>query len=189
VLGVALHGAGLAIVLAAAAMGYALVLRPLDAMIETLDQRSLKLQAVLDDAPAARAKHDELRRALAAAEAAAASLDKRVPAEPFEAEFLSQTAQAATQAGLRIGDYRPGVVRTGPHCSQMEIQLSCQGPYRSICDFLDRLAALPRLNQVEKLEINAAGPEGYPVTLWLVVYFRLTKAPGDAGAKGGQAHG
>lgn len=188
-LGVALHGLGLVIVLAAGGVGYALVLRPLDDRIEELDGRTLQLQAALENAPTVRAEHERLRRAVAAMEAATADLEKRVPDEPSEAEFLSQAAQAASQAGLQIGDYRPGVVRAGQRCSHMEIQLSCQGPYRSICDFLDRLAALPRLSQVEKLEITAAGPGGYPVTLCLVVYFRLTKAPADPGAKGGQAHG
>jgi len=188
-LGVGLHGLGLAIVLGAAGIGYALALRPLDATIHGLDGRSVELQAALENAPAVRAEHERLRRALVAMEAGGAGLEKRVPDEPLEAEFLSQAAHAASQAGLQIGDYRPGVVRTSGHCSQMEIQLSCQGPYRSICDFLDRLAALPRLSQVERLEITAAGPEGYPVTLWLLVYFRLAKAPADPGAKGGQAHG
>jgi Tfp pilus assembly protein PilO len=188
-LGVGLHGLGLAIVLAAAGIGYGLVLRPLDARIDDLDGLSLKLQAALEDAPTVRAKHERLRLDMAAMEAGAAGLENRVPDEPLEAEFLSQAAQAASQSGLQIGDYRPGVVRTSRQCSQMEIQLACQGSYRSICDFLDRLAALPRLSQVEKLEIGAAGPDGYPVTLWLVVYFRLTKAPADPGAKGGQAHG
>jgi Tfp pilus assembly protein PilO len=188
-LGVGLHALGLAIVLAAAGIGYALVLQPLDARIDELDGRSVELQAALDDAPNVRAKHERLRRALVAMEAGGTGLEKRVPDEPLEAEFLAQAAQAATQSGLQIGDYRPGAVRTSGHCSQMEIQISCQGPYRSICDFLDRLSAIPRLSQVEKLEISAAGPDGYPVTLWLVVYFRLAKAPADPGAKGGQAHG
>ena len=84
---------------------------------------------------------------------------------------------AAAQAGLQIRDYRPGVVATRPTHSQMEIQLSCQGTYRSLCEFLDRLAALPRLTRVEKMEITAAGPESQPTTLSLIVYFRLRKAP------------
>jgi len=188
-LGVALHGLGLAIVLSATGIGFALVLRPLDAKIGELDGRGIELQAALENAPAVRAEHERLRRALAATEAAAAGLEKRVPDEPLEAEFLSQAAHAASQAGLQISDYRPGAVRTTRQCSLMEIQLTCQGPYRSLCDFLDRLAALPRLSQVERMEITAAGPEGNPVILWLSVYFRLAKTPADPGAKGGQAHG
>ena len=121
---------------------------------------------------------------MAAAEAGAADLQKRVPDEPSEAEFLAQLVQAANQTGFRINDYHPGVVRSGERCSQLQVQLSCQGTYRSICDFLDRLAALPRITQVEKLDVTAAGPDGHPVTLWLVVYFRLSQAPDGGGGRG-----
>jgi Tfp pilus assembly protein PilO len=180
-LGLGLHGLGLSIVLATAGLGYALVIRPLETRIEESDGRSLQLEAVLREAHKVRAEHQRLQGAMAAAEAKAADLQKRVPDEPSEAEFLAQLTQAANQTGLQISDYRPGVVRGGQRCSQLQIQLSCQGTYRSICDFLDRLAALPRITQVEKLDITAAGPDGHPVTLWVIVYFRLTKGIGDPG--------
>jgi Tfp pilus assembly protein PilO len=188
-LGAGLHAIGLAAVLATAGIGYALVLRPLDARIDELDGRSQQLQASLQNAHVVRAQAQRLRGAVAAMEAKSAELQKRVPDEPLEGEFLSQLTQAAGQAGLKIGDYRPGVVRTGEKCSQMAVQLSCQGPYRSICDFLDRLSALPRLTQVEKLDVSASGPDGCPVSLSLVVYFRLTKTPAAQAAKGGQVNG
>jgi Tfp pilus assembly protein PilO len=182
-LGLGLHGLGLSIVLATAGLGYALVMRPLDRGIEEWDDRSFQLQACLQDAPKVRAEHQRLRGAMAAAEAKTADLQKRVPDEPSEAEFLGQLAQAAKQTNLQISDYRPGVVRGGRRCSQLQIQLSCKGTYRSICNFLDCVAALPRITQVEKLDITAAGPDGHPVTLWLVVYFRLTKTPAEPGGR------
>jgi Tfp pilus assembly protein PilO len=178
-LGLGLHGLGLSIVLATAGLGYALVMRPLERGIEELNGRAFQLQTCLQQAPKVRADHQRLRDAMAAAEAKAADLQTRVPDEPFEAEFLGQLAEAARQTSFQIGDYRPGVVRSGQRCSQLQIQLTCQGTYRSICNFLDRVAALPRITQVEKLDITAAGPDGHPVTLWLVVYFRLAKAVGS----------
>jgi len=188
-LGAGLHALGLAAVLAAAGIGYALVLRPLDGRIDELNDRSAGLEASLQNAHVVRAEQQRLRGVVAALEAKSAELEKRVPDEPLEGEFLSQLAQAAGQAGLKIGDYRPGVVRTSEKYSQMAVQLSCQGPYRSICDFLDRLSALPRLTQVETLDVSAGSPDGCPVSLSLVVYFRLTKAPAAQAAKGGHVNG
>ena len=189
VLGLGLHGLGLAVLLAGVGTAYALVVRPLDARIDALDERAAELQSLLDDAHNVGVEHQRLRRAVATSESKAADIQKRVPDEPLEADFLSQLAQAADQTGFRIGDYRPGVVRAHEEYSQMQVQLVCEAPYRSICAFLEKVAALPRLTQVEKLDITAAGAEGYPVTLWLDVYFRPAKAPAARGAKGGQTSG
>jgi Tfp pilus assembly protein PilO len=172
-LSLGMHALGLSIVLATAGLGYVLAIRPLEDQIADLDDRSVQLEGFLRDASKVRGEHQRLLAEMTAAQAGAADLQKRVPDEPFEAEFLGQLTEAASQSGLRIGDYHPGVVHAGQRCSQLQVQLSCQGTYRSICEFLDRLATLPRITQVEKLDVTAAGPDGHPVTLWLVVYFRL----------------
>jgi Tfp pilus assembly protein PilO len=115
-----------------------------------------------------------------------------VPEEPLEAEFLSQAAAAAAQVGLKIRDYRPGVVSARENCSQMEIQLSCAGQYASLCRFLERLASLDRLWRITHAEIAAAGPEGCTINTTMVIFFGLKKPAGAApqgSSPGGAKHG
>jgi Tfp pilus assembly protein PilO len=175
-LGAGLHVAGLATVLLVAGAGYALLLRPVNSRIEDCRTRSDQLEARLQSAEKCRAEHQELSRRSADLAQEASALAKRVPDEPLEAEFLSHVAAAAGQLGLKILDYRPAVASAQENCSQMEIQLSCSGPYRSLCGFLDRLGALDRLSRVTRADVTAAGPEGCAINMTLLVFFRLTTA-------------
>ncbi len=175
-LGNGLHAAGLATVLLVAAAGYAFLLRPVSSRTDACTARSNLLEARLDSADKRRAEHQELSRRSAALAQEASALAKRVPDEPLEAEFLSQVAAVAGQLGLKILDYRPAVARAQENCSQMEIQLSCSGPYRSLCGFLDRLGAFERLSRVTQAEVTSAGSEGCAIQMTLVVFFRLATA-------------
>ncbi len=190
-LGWGLHGLGLTVVMATAALGYALVLGPLAARTVASHQRAAYLEERLQDADGLRAQYERMERSAAALDREVAELEKRVPREPLEAEFLSQLAAAAGEAGLKIGDYRPGVIRTRKGHSALEIQLSCQGSYPNLCRFLDRVAAAGRLSQITQVEIKPQGGSGCRATLTLVIFFRPA-TPGKQGAgtsEGGLSHG
>lgn len=173
VLGWGLHAAGLACVLLVALAGYMFVLRPVDYQIEEDEISADAMESGLARADALHAEQQDLTRRIAALVHDTGLVGQRVPEEPLEAEFLSQVAAAANQVGLKILDYRPGVASVQENCSKMEIQLSCSGPYRSLCGFLDRLNTLDRLSRITQAEIAAAGPEGCTIGLTLVVFFRL----------------
>jgi len=192
ILSLGLHTAGAAIVLLVAGAGYALVFRPPDRRIEASESRSEELGDLLGKAESLRAEHQQLTRRLVALEQESAVLAKRVPEESLEAEFLSQAAAAAAQVGLKIRDYRPAVASERENCSQMEIQFTCAGPYRSLCRFLERLASLERLWRITHAEIAAAGPEGCTMSATMVIFFGLKKPAGPpprSPKPGGAVHG
>ncbi len=190
-LGWCLHGAGLAAVLATAGISHALVLRPLERRTGTWLDHAARLEERLAGSDVLCSEQARLAQSATRLERQVASLARRVPNEPLEGEFLSQVAAIAGQVGLKIGNYRPGVIRIREGHSHMEIQLSCVGPYRSLCRFLDRIAALERLSRVVQMEVSAGTAEGCPATITLVVFFRLTEppAPSPAAREGGTAHG
>jgi Tfp pilus assembly protein PilO len=108
----------------------------------------------------------------------------------MEGDFLSQVANVAAQAGVKLGHYRPGVIRVGEGHSQMEIQLSCVGPYRGLCQFLGGLAGLERLSRVVQMEVGSGTAESCPATITLVVFFRLNGPPKAGPSREGAAvHG
>ena len=178
ILGRSLHAAGLAVALLILGLGYAFVLRPLEADRAASAARKEDLGHSLADAANVRGEHRRLSAAAAEMERKVAELSGRVPQGPSEAEFLSELSVAAAQAGLKVRDYRPGVIRAQGTCSQLEIQLSCIGSYPGLCGFLERLAALPRLSRVVQLDVAAAPDPGqYPASLSLVVFFNLNVEP------------
>jgi Tfp pilus assembly protein PilO len=102
-----------------------------------------------------RADHARLRQQLDAARQKDQALRQRIPDGPHEADFLAQISQAAGETELQITDYRHGVVTAGQPCSSVQVELSCEGDYRSICRLLDRLRELPRHSTVARIEIHA----------------------------------
>lgn len=190
-LGWCLHGAALAAVLATAGISYAVVLRPLERKTDERLDRIAHLEERLAGSDVFRSEQARLQQSVTRLEQQAAALARRVPSEPLEGEFLSQVAAIAGQVGLKIGNYRPGVIRIREGHSQMEIQLSCVGPYRSLCRFLDRIAALERLSRIVQMEVSAGTAEGCPATITLVVFFRLTEPPvkTPTAREGGAVHG
>lgn len=181
-LGSGLHALGLAVTLALAALGYALGIYPVWDDIRLNRDRVAQLQSLLENAPQVRAQHAAMQTTLAAIQKETEQLLRRIPAEPAEAEFLSQVSQAAAAAGLAIRDYQPGGVRQASDHWRLEVQLACTGSYRALCTFLDHVASLPRLARVSHLEIGTAWPSGgHPITLSMIVFFKLD--PKGSGTK------
>jgi Tfp pilus assembly protein PilO len=135
-------------------------------------QKLAALHALLGDELHVRAEHAKLRQQLDKAASQEAAIQKRIPRDPQEAEFLAQISQTAGNAGLQITDYRPGVMSAGKKCSALRVELTCDGNYRAICTLLDRLQELPRYSTVARLEIGpGASPEHYSAKLCLELYF------------------
>ena len=97
-----------------------------------------------------------------------------VPETPEEAEFLALLSTLASTSRLNIREFRPGnVTRFGTH-SELEIRVSAEGGYPSLCRFLAGLESLPRLCNVRALNVSGTGGrvEGqYPIDLTVVVFF------------------
>jgi Tfp pilus assembly protein PilO len=156
-----LHGLGALIFLTIGLLAHLAVNRPLDAQTAAYAQRTDRLQAVLRDGERLRKEHARLSEELALARQQAALLEKRIPDEPREADFLAQVSRLADEVGLRIRDYRPGVVKPRESYSTMRVDLICEGNYDSICRFVDGLSRLPRHSTIVRLEVDSAGKQKF----------------------------
>jgi Tfp pilus assembly protein PilO len=176
-LGWGLHGLGALGLLGGAWLLTVGVYGPLEEHREDCMVQSARLDRLLDDSTQIRAENARLTAALKKLQEQRDSLQRRVPDDPREAEFLEQVTEVARDAGLHIHDYRPGTVTATGEYSRMEIGLSCACTYPGMCDFLHRLATLPRLANVTKMEVLAPSPEEmYTVNLTLIIYFGVGKA-------------
>lgn len=176
ILGRWFHAVGLGVTFATVVGVYALVFHPLGQQTAEIESQAEAVEGLLAGAEQVQEEHRRLSQSVSAMESVAATIAQRIPAEPNEAEFLAQLTEAAAQAGLQIKDYRPGQLRTRPTHSQIEIQLSCAGPYAALCRFLERVSRLPRLARVVRMEISAAEAASTAATIHLVIYCRLTRA-------------
>lgn len=183
-LGRCLHGLGLLAALVTVLLVQFVIFRPIDHRTAACRQRSEKLQALLQQAPKIRREHAQLEKDLALARGQSATLQKRIPDDPREADFLAQVSRLAGEVGLQIRDYRPAAVETKPSYSVMRVDLACQGDYASICNFLGGLCELPRHSTVLHLQIDSDGDrQEYSVKLSLALYFAAT---GQSGVERGK---
>ena len=133
--------------------------------IEQLEQR-VALEGKI------RREFRELRAALKAQKQKQRGFRERLPSDPLEAEFLAQVARLAEEVGLNVRDYRPGQVTPRGDYAEVDIELSGEGSYESICRFLYGLSQIPRLSSLAGLEIQAGSEEPlYPIRMNFSAYF------------------
>ncbi len=176
-LGWGLHGLGVLGLLAGGWLLTVGICGPLEEQRQECMAQSARLDRLLDDSTQIREENARLTAALKQLQEQRESLQQRVPDDPREAEFLEQVTEVAREVGLQIHDYRPGTVTATGEYSRMEIGLSCAGNYVGLVDFLHRLASLPRLANVTKLEVVAPSPEEmYTVNMTLIIYFGVGRS-------------
>lgn len=167
-----LQGLGVLLALLLVLVAECLAYRPTDRRASACVRRIGELQKLLKEERRVRADYARLTRELTTLRRQAADLQKRIPDEPREADFLAQVSRLAGKVGLQIQDYRPGRITPQRGYSALQVDLICRGDYAGICKFLDGLSKLPRYSTVIRLQIDAheARPN-YHVEISLRVLF------------------
>ena len=184
-LGWLLHGVGLAVAILLVAAAYIAIVLPIDRELAELSEREAQLQQLLNRSDQIRADRKNLKMELASARGRIQKMERSIPREPSEADFLAQIAEAAGQVGLQIEDYRPGDSTQERNYSRMEVLLSGNGSYGSICDFLERVQRFPRLSRIIHFEVSALdNVDRYPFKLTLAVFFDVRRPSATQSAEG-----
>ena len=167
------HAAGLLIAVAGVMLAVAFIYRPMVADLGSLEYQSSDLSQFLSTADDIESVNRQLSGELSEMEARLVSLKEQIPDSPCEADFLAQLTELAQQTGLNIRDYRPGSIVQKENYKALEVKLSAEGTYPSICRALDQLQNLPRLCRITNLKVAApnASTKKYPLEMTLQIYF------------------
>ncbi len=180
-LGWLMHGTGMLTIVVCGVVFYFVVYAPLESRREQDEERARHVQRLIEDADDVFAEHERMSAAVDKFADRAASVRRRIPDDPNETEFLKTVTQAAKDTGLEIRDYRRGRVEAKERHWQLEITVSGAGTYESICRFLDRIEAMPRITKVKTLAItSSAQSEVYPADITFVLYFGLQQESAPA---------
>jgi Tfp pilus assembly protein PilO len=146
-----------------------------------VEQQVTVSEGFVQTAARIRTENADLKRRAAELETKMAGLMARIPDKPQESEFLANLATLASETGLMIREYRPGVVTKREKYDELEIELSAQASYESLCRFLSGMQSLSRLCQISQLEIKADEGAAYSIDMELHVFFapRCSPAPTD----------
>jgi len=180
-----LHYAGLLVTVVTTAVGYSYLHAPAVREISETSARIDDLLLSVKNAPVMREQHQVESEKLNKVTDRIANLQRRVPREASHVEFLKQVTQIAAAGHLMIKGFQPGKPEIKAGYSEMQVKLSGQGSFSSVCTFLDGLTKLTRLSKVKDLTLSAAD-EGsdYPMTATLVIYFGLRGKEAPSAAEG-----
>ncbi len=121
-----------------------------------------------------------LQEALRGLEASAEAARQRIPETPEESEFLAQISAAATEKGLSISNFTRGSVTVLDTHSQLQIRLTGEGDYASICGFFETMATFSRVATVSQMNLSISpNSEIYPLDMTLTLYFGARAPQGE----------
>lgn len=132
----------------------------------------VRLETLLETERDAGREFSLLQAELARLEASAEAARQRIPETPQESEFLAQISEAANEKGLSIKNFSRGDVTVLPTHSQLQIRLTGEGDYASICGFFEQMATFSRVATVSQM--NLAIPQDseiYPLDMTMTLYF------------------
>lgn len=177
--GLGLHLAGCLSLLLIGGGAYLMLIDPLSQSIADAGQETQRLSRLVRTGASIQTRHQELSETLQHLKERTARVQERIPAGSQEAEFLEQLSEIARQRDITITDYRRQQVIEQETHWQLTVEVSADGDYPSLCEFLAGLHQLPRITSVTRMEIDGAAEknERYPLRLNLVLYFGLKPAP------------
>ena len=94
---------------------------------------------------------------------------------------MAQVSAAATEKGLVIDNFTRGEISVSDTHSEMQIRLTGEGDYTSICGFFDKMSSFSRVATVSNMTISIpSNTEIYPLDMTLTLYFGA-RAPQGGG--------
>lgn len=156
------------------ALAYTLVNRPLNDWRRGVIHRGDLVRAQLSDGPNLRRQHAERQQQLQALLERVELVNRRIPDQAREGEFLSDLTRLASEHGVSIEDFRRGAISdTGTH-SVVNVSVKARGGHAGVCGLVDAVANLPRLAELTRVQIDSqSDASGYPVQLTYALYYGI----------------
>ena len=155
---------------------YSFLIQPAKQLQNSARRESKRLDRLLASASGTQQKEKHLRHAVADLTQREEELAERIPATPREAAYLALVTKTANSVGLTIDNYQPGNVTRREQFSEMELQLSAEGSFPAICQFVAGIEKASRLTTIKRMSILARNKANrYPIDMTLVLYFGLNR--------------
>lgn len=177
------HAGAIACALTLSTLAYATLNRPLTAWREDVDRRADLVRAKLAGGPALRRRHAEKQRELRGLVDRVDVVNKRIPDDPREGEFLADITRLAAQNDIDIEDFRRAKNQSTATHSTVTVELKATGAHRGLCGLIDGVAALPRLAEMTRLDVRRASDgDRHAIEMTYALYYGLASntAPGSS---------
>lgn len=160
--------------------------------LNAAQSQELSLQRQLSEVRAVITNMAAFEKELADMERQLAKALRRLPDSKELPVLLTDISSIAKDAGLELKTFNPGDDVTRDFYAEVPIEVEFSGRFHDIARFFDRISKLPRIVNVQTLEIDTRGESTAETVLRVrgeAVTFRFLETPGGMTKpkKGGQA--
>jgi Tfp pilus assembly protein PilO len=148
-----------------------------------LHQQADANRAVLSKAQIIRAEHVSLQQQLEESRQRLNRLEIRVPKDALESDFFGQVANLSKRQGVRIHGFRPISSAALNDYHSVRVAFDASGEYQTLCQFLDELARLPRLNHIAHLHVMPQSPQSSLLTVKIETEIYFTPGTASKGVR------
>lgn len=168
-----------------AALGYFVIKKPISDWRRDVSHRAELVRTRLEVGPELRSQHHERQEQLKALLTRVELVNRRVPDEASEGEFLADLSKIADDNQVTIDDFRRGGTTDTKTHSLVEVTVNARGSHRGICGLVDAVERLPRLAELTQLEIDSSDTgDNYPIRLTYALYYGMaTPTPASTAAQ------
>jgi type IV pilus assembly protein PilO len=168
------------------AAGYFLLISPAQVRIDALAQKRAKLTSDVSQAKSQVAEIERFRREITELEKRLVLLADRLPSEKETPTLYRALSSAAEQSGLGVSLFQPRDARAKDVVNEIPIIVTAEGSYHQLAKFFERVAALPRVVNVNEFKMSGLPKSRNSVKadLTLATYMYRT-APAAGAAKPG----
>ena len=182
---------GLVGVIAILAVGYFMLLSPVQVVIDGLVAKRTQVQGEVNQVRAQVAEIERFKREIAELEKRLALLKDRLPSEKETPTLYRAVSAAAEQSGLGVALFQPKAAVPKDVVSEIPITISAQGSYHQLAKFFERVAGLPRVVNVNDFKLTGLGKskDSMKADLTLATYMYRTAPPPPPAKPGAPAPG
>ena len=175
---------GIVGVVAILAIGYFLLISPVQVRVDALVARRAQVTAELHQVRAQVAEIERFRREIAELEKRLALLKDRLPSEKETPTLYRAVSTAAEQSGLGVALFQPKAAVPKDVVMEIPITITAQGSYHQLAKFFERVAGLPRVVTVNDIKMSglAKSKHSMKADLTLATYM-YRSGPGAAGPR------
>lgn len=171
VFALSLHAIGATVTLAMLFLSYKLIHQPLERKQQADAARIEQLGQLLKKNGTEAKEYRSLQSQLSQMRQAVAEVHDQLTDNVSSDDVLSSLQQLAAELDLEVLNYQVSPPQHHQQHTLSKIELSCNGSYASICNFLNKAEQLAKVTKLTKFGLDAeAKNQSYPIQLTFVLY-------------------
>jgi len=166
------HAVGLTIGVVIVALAYVFLMRPIELECGAISEDVDAINQLIGRSEEIQGEHALVQKRFSETQQELEDLLVRIPDSPKDAEFLAEISRLAQREGMEILSFEPFTPTTQDKHHEMQINLTTQASYASICHVLSELGRSDRLCRVDRMSIesDAVSPL-YTIKLSITIFF------------------